>query len=137
MTMAKRVLGALLIAGAIVTLLYWWSYFSGGDVMASHERWYTAFESSFPAADAWMALCMAAAGIGFLTKRGWSQPLGLMAGSALIYLAAIDITFNVENGMYALWASDAAMKFEVFINVTTALLGVWTLFASWPRQPAQ
>ena len=137
MTMAKRVLGALLIVGAIVTGLYWWSYFSGGDVMASHERWYTAFESSFPVADGWMALCMAAAGIGFLTKNSWAQPLGLMAGSALIYLAAMDITFNVENDMYALAATDDAMKFEVFINVTTALLGVWTLLASWPRQPAQ
>jgi hypothetical protein len=130
--MAKRVLGALLIVAAAVTGLYWWSYFSGGDVMASHERWYTAFESSFPAADGWMALCMAAAGFGFLTKRGWAQPLGLMAGSALIYLAAMDITFNVENGMYALAAANSAMQFEVFINATSAFLGVWTLFASWP-----
>lgn len=134
---AKPVLGALLIIGAIVTELYWWSYFSGGDVMASHERWYTAFESSFPAADSWMALCMAAAGLGFATRRSWAQPVGLMAGSALTYLAAMDITFNLENGMYALAATNAAVKFEVFINVATALLGAWTLFASWPRQRAQ
>jgi hypothetical protein len=132
MKVVKRVLGALLIAGAIVTALYWWSYFSGGDVMASHERWYTAFESSFPAADGWMALCMAAAGFGFLTNPDRAQPLGLMAGSALIYLAAMDITFNVENGMYALAASNSAMQFEVFINATSALLGVWTVVASWP-----
>ena len=59
-----------------------------------------------------------------------------MAGSALIYLAAMDITFNVENGMYALATANDAMKVEVFINVTTLLLGVWTLVASWPRQPA-
>jgi hypothetical protein len=132
--MANRVLGALLIVGAIVTGLYWWSYFTGGDVMASHERWYTAFESSFPIADGWMALCMAAAGAGFAMKRGWAAPTGLMAGAALIYLAAMDITFNVENGMYALASANDAMKFEVFINVTTLFLGVWTLAASWPRQ---
>jgi len=137
MTMANRVLGVLLIVGAIVTGLYWWSYFSGGDVMASHERWYTAFESSFPVADDWMALCMAAAGAGFVMQRGWAPPLGLMAGSALIYLAAMDITFNFENGMYATAATNDAMKFEVFINVTTVILGVWTLLASWPRRRAQ
>jgi hypothetical protein len=27
-------------------------------------RWYTAFESSFPVADGWMALCAALAGSG-------------------------------------------------------------------------
>jgi hypothetical protein len=56
-----------------------------------------------------------------------------MAGSALIYLAAMDVTFNVENGMYALAATNDAMKFELFINITTATLGLWTLAASWPR----
>jgi hypothetical protein len=129
----NRVLGILLIVGAIVTGLYWFSYFTGGDVMTTHERWYTAFESSFPAADGWMALCMAAAGVGFIMQRHWASPLGLMAGSALIYLAAMDITFNVENAMYALAASNDAMKFEIFINLTSLILGVWTLIASWPR----
>ncbi len=136
MTMASRVLGVLLIFGAIVAGLYWWSFFTAGDVMATHERWYAAFESSFPAADGWMALCMVSAGAGFLTKRPWASPLGLMAGSALVYLAAMDITFNVENSMYALAATSAAMKFEVFVNVTTLSLGLWTLVASWPRQRA-
>jgi hypothetical protein len=136
-TVANRVLGALLIVGAIVTALYWWSYFTGGDVMATHERWYTAFESSFPVADGWMALCMAAAGASLLMKRGWAAPLGLMAGSALIYLAAMDITFNIENGMYALAGANDAMKFEIFINATTLILGVWTLAASWPRRQSQ
>ncbi len=127
----RRALGATLIVGAIVTALYWWIYFTGGDVMVAHERWYTAFESSFPVADGWMAFCMAAAGAGFVANRTWASPFGLMAGSALIYLAAMDITFNVENGMYALGGD--AMKFEMFINVTSAILGIWTLIVAWPR----
>ncbi len=47
MKLADRVLSALLILGAIVTALYWWSYFTGGDVMVVHDRWYTAFEFEF------------------------------------------------------------------------------------------
>src|SRR5215470_14976806 len=133
--MANRALGVVLILGAVVTVLYWLSYFTGGEVMASHERWYTAFEASFPAADGWMALCMAGAGAGFLTGRSWAAAAGLMAASALIYLAAMDIAFNVENGMYALAEANDAMKFEAFINLTSAALGVWTLLASW-RQSA-
>jgi len=128
-----RILAALLIVGALVTAFYWWSYFTGGDVMVLHERWYTAFESSFPIADGWMALCMLAAGIGLWRGDAWGARAGLLAGSALLYLAAMDITFDVENGMYARAATNDAMKFEVFINVTTVLLGVWTLLASWTR----
>jgi hypothetical protein len=133
MKFATRALSALLILGALVTAFYWWSYFTGGDVMVRHERWYTAFESSFPVADGWMALCMFAAGIGLWRGRSWGARMGLLAGSALIYLAAMDITFDVENGMYALGQTNDAMKFEIFINVSTVILGVWTILVSWPR----
>jgi hypothetical protein len=133
MKIAERVLGTLLIVGALVTGVYWWSYFSGGDVMVLHERWYTAFESSFPVADGWMALCMLVSGIGFALRRSFAAPFGLLAASALIYLAAMDITFDVENGMYVLARTDDAMKFEAFINIATALLGVMTLAVSWAR----
>jgi hypothetical protein len=131
MRTAERILGAVLIVAAAVTAYYWWSYFHGGDVRVIDARWYTAFESSFPVADGWMALCSALAGIGFLTGNRYAAAFGLLAGSAIIYLACMDITFDVENGMYAL-ASDA-MKFEIFINVTCVILGVATLLVSWRR----
>ena len=130
MKIADRIVGVLLLVGAAVTLFYWWSYFSGGEVMVVRERWYTAFESSFPVADCWMAFCMAVAGTGFVLQRPFAASFGLMAGATLLYLAAMDITFDAENGMYARAAANDAMKFEVFINVTTVLLGVVTLTVS-------
>jgi hypothetical protein len=133
MKIIDRVLAVLLIVGAAVTAYYWYSYFTGGDVMVTHERWYTAFESSFPVADGWMALCMAVAGVGLWRGDAWGGRAGLLAGSALIYLAAMDITFDVENHMYALAAVNDAMKFEIFINVTTLALGIWTILAAWRR----
>jgi hypothetical protein len=133
MKIADRILGVLLILGTLVTAAYWWSYFAGGDVMVMRARWYTAFESSFPVADGWMALCMLVSGIGFVLRRRFASPFGLMAGSALLYLAAMDITFDLENGMYALARTKDAMKFEAFINVTTVLLGVMTLALSWVK----
>ena len=132
MKLADRILGALLLVAAVVTAFYWWSYFTGGDVRVVDARWYTAFESSFPVADGWMALCAALAGVGLLLGRPFGPRFGLMAGAAILYLAAMDITFDVENGMYALAANDA-MKFEIFINATCIILGVWTLIASWVR----
>ncbi|HVZ91495.1 MAG TPA: hypothetical protein VG843_07575 [Rhizomicrobium sp.] len=127
----RRALSALLIVGAIVTALYWWSFFAGGEVMASRERWYVAFESSFPVADGWMGLCMLGAGVGLWSGKSWGAKLGLLAGSALVYLAAMDIAFNLENGMYRLAASNAAMQFEIFINASTLALGVWSIALCW------
>src|SRR4051812_10416847 len=102
MKIVERIVGVLLIVGALVAVAYWGSYFTGGDVTVLHSRWYTAFESSFPVADGWMALCMLVSGIGLVLRRNFAAPFGLLAGSALLYLAAMDVTFDVENGMYAL-----------------------------------
>ena len=133
MRLADRILGALLVLSAAVTAFYWWSYFTGGDVMVLHDRWYIAFESSFPVADGWMALCCAVAGVGLIMGRPYGAKFGLMAGASILYLAAMDITFDVENGMYALASANDAMKFEIFINASCVLLGVWTIAACWRR----
>jgi hypothetical protein len=133
MTRADRIVAVLLLIGAALTGWYWWSYFTGGDVMVLRARWYTAFESSFPGADGWMALCMLAAGIGLWRGRGWGARFGLMAGAALLYLAAMDIAFDVENSLYALAATSGAMCFEIFINAASVLLGISALAISWRR----
>ena len=133
MRLAERILGTLLILGAIVTALYWWDFYFGGEVRVSEARWYTAFESSFPVADGWMALCMFAAGIGLWLGRVWGPRIGLMAGATLLYLAAMDITFDVENGLYALAPRSSAMIAEIAINVATVLLGVATLAICWRK----
>jgi hypothetical protein len=137
MKIADRILGALLIVAALITAYYWWNYFAGGgDVMVTNARWYTAFESSFPIADGWLALCALFAGYGFITGWRYTAAFGLMTASAIFYLAAMDITFDIENGMYALTSSNAAMKFEIFINISCIILGVWTLIASWRKYRA-
>jgi hypothetical protein len=66
---------------------------------------------------------------------GWpSAPrFGLLAGSALLYLAAMDITFDVENHLYPLAATSDAMKFEIVINAWSLALGAATVILSWRR----
>jgi hypothetical protein len=126
-----KILAALLILGAVVTVAYWANYFVSGDVRVLSDAWYTAFEDAFPVADAWMALCMLVAGIG-LWRGSWTGALwGLMAGSALLYLASMDITFNVEHGLYALVPRSRPMLTEAWINASALGLGVATLVMSW------
>jgi hypothetical protein len=131
-----RILAALLILSAVVTLLYWINYYSGGDVRVSDGRWYTAYEGSFPVADGWMAVCLFFAGIGLWMGRPWGARFGLLAGSALLYLAAMDITFDVENGLYPLASHSDPMKFEIVINLWSLALGVATVLVSWLRSIA-
>ena len=71
---ARRALGVTLIIGAFVTALYWWSYFNAGDVMASHERWYRAFEDAFPFADGWILAVAQRVGGGFVRLSHDASP---------------------------------------------------------------
>ena len=128
-----KVLASLLILGAVVTLAYWLNFFIAGDVRVLPDYWYSAFEDSFPVADFWMALCMVVAGIGLWRGTQSGALFGLMAGSALIYLAAMDITFNVEHGLYALLPKSGPMLTEASINASSLGLGVATLLMSWRR----
>ena len=127
----KRTLAVLLVLTGIGTLLYWANYFAAGDVRVLPERWYIAFENSFPVADGWMALTAIFAGLGLWRGTPSGARAGLLAGSALIFLAAMDITFNVENGLYRLALSSTPMRFEVAVNIWTLGLGIAATASSW------
>ncbi len=131
-----KILSALLVLDAVVTLAYWLNYFIAGDVRVLPDYWYSAFEDAFPAADGWMALCMLAAGAGLWRGTRSGALFGLMAGSALFYLAAMDITFNIEHGLYALLPRSGPMLTETWINASSLLLGLATLVMSWRRATA-
>jgi len=133
MKRSDRILSALLLLGAAVTIAYWVNYFVAGDVRVVPDLWYSAFEDAFPVADGWMTLCLIGAGIGFWRGRRSAPFFGLMAGSALLYLAAMDITFNVERGLYALLPASGAMVTEAIINAASLALGIATVTACWRR----
>jgi hypothetical protein len=73
------------------------------------------------------------AGIGLWHGTRDGARFGLMAGSALIYLAAMDITFNIEHGLYAMLPGSGAMIAEACINLTSLGLGIAALIMSWRR----
>lgn len=133
MNRSDRILGSLLLLGAAVTIAYWVNYFVAGDVRVVPDLWYSAFEEAFPVADAWMSLCLIGAGIGFWRGKRSAPLFGLMAGSALLYLAALDITFNIERGLYGLLPASRAMVTEAVINVASLALGITTVALCWPR----
>ena len=128
-----RAVAALLLLTAAGTFAFWLAFFAAGDVVRARDTdVYLAFERSFPAADAWMAVASAAAAIGLLGRRAWATAAGVAAGSALVFLGLIDVTFDVEQGMYAQWS--AAVAVEIAINVYCLVVGPFLMLWFWKNR---
>ena len=130
-----RVLGFVAIGVTLLIVAYWAIWYGGGrDLLASsHTREYLAFESAFPAADAWLALTAFIAGVQLLRGRSsaifW---LILTAGSGL-YLGLMDVLFDLENGIYLVSSGGdpVAIGIEIAINTLTFALSFYVLWWAW------
>jgi hypothetical protein len=117
-------LGVLLLVTGVVTVAYWADFFLRGTVHVVEEDWYLRFERAFPVADGFLAVASLVAGVGLLRGEGYGEAFGLVAAGALLFLGLMDVTFNVQNGLFRLLPGSAAMWAEVVINVWSLALGI-------------
>jgi len=117
-------MSTLLILTAIGVVYYWSEFYLRGSVHTVKEDWYIKFERAFPPADIWMAACALAGAIGLLLGQTYGVVFSLLAASSLVFLALMDITFNIQNRLYHLVATLNQMRFELFINLWTLGLGI-------------
>jgi hypothetical protein len=117
-------MSTLLIITSIGVVYYWSDFYLRGSVHTIKEEWYIKFERAFPPADIWMAACALVGAIGLLTGQSYGIMFSLLAASSLIFLALMDITFNIQNKLYRLIATSNQMKFELLINLWTLGLGI-------------
>lgn len=121
-----------LVIFVLGTAIYWVSYFFVPGSQVTNEVWYTRFENAFPAADAWASLVSVLAVVLLLRRDAVKAPFFLAAsGASILFLALMDITFDLENNLYALVATNAAMQTELGINVFTVIAGVLALYCGW------
>lgn len=116
-------LGVLLVVTGVVTVAYWLDFFLRGTVQAVEEEWYLRFERAFPAADGWMAVCSLVAAVGLFTGAGYATVFGLLAAGALVFLGLMDLTFNLQNGLFRLLPHSGQMWVEVVIVAWCLALG--------------
>lgn len=112
---ASRSILTLLWLTAISIVAYWISYFNDGTVHSTAEQCYHVFERNFPAPDGMIALCAIATAIGLPGAREWSIYTGMTAVGGLLFLALIDIAYNLWNDMYA--NMNTGMVLETLINI--------------------
>ncbi|MGA7270395.1 MAG: hypothetical protein WB239_04915, partial [Acidimicrobiia bacterium] len=86
----------LMRVAALFTIGYWTEYFTTGKVRTSEEPAYVEFENAFPLADGYMAVCLLASARLLRQERPGAVPTGIAAGSAMVYLAGMDILYNLQ-----------------------------------------
>ena len=112
---------------------YWVEFFLRKGVQVTQEDWYIKFQRAFPVADMWLAMCAFLGAIGLLTGQGYGLFFSVLAAGSLIYLALMDITFNVQNKLYRLVSTSNEMKVELVGNVGFLAVGVILVVYSWTR----
>jgi len=127
------ILAVLLIITALVTIYYWADFYLRGAVHVIEEDWYIKFEKAFPVADLWgLVVCSLLGAVGLLTEQPYGPFFSLLAAGSMIFLALMDITFNIENNLYPLIATSNQMVFELVIDLWTLVLGISLIAYLWP-----
>lgn len=127
---ADRVHAALMLLAAKLTVAYWVVYFTSGDTRVRQDAVYLGFENAFPLADGWMALCYVLAAIALLRRQPSTVLWGLCAGSAMIFLASLDLLFNIEQGHFSR-ALTAPLFAEFAIVAGCGTFGAVTVWRLW------
>ncbi len=105
-------------------IVLWWAAFFLAfrhDPATSPE--YLAFEGAFPPADlGWLAPLLIVAAWGNLRGFRWGTPLTMMSGAVLVFLGLLDVSFNLQNGIYSRSAADAVLNAS--LNVACLTFGL-------------
>ncbi|HUR14817.1 MAG TPA: hypothetical protein VM097_10040 [Mycobacteriales bacterium] len=125
----RLVIGLLLFAAAF-DVAYWVVWFTHRSLLASStDKAYESFENAFPLADGWLAICCLLAARA-LHRRTSSALLWLLcAGSAGMYLACMDVLYDLENDIW--WEGGGGGLVELGINVLTVAGSVLALVLGW------
>lgn len=123
----------LLWFGALATVAYWvvWFGIDRSWLATADTPAYYTFENAFPIADAWMAATGALGALALQRNRPTALLWMLLAGSSALYLAGMDVLFDLENGIYRAANGVGNVAVELFINVGCFLGGIAIIRFAW------
>ncbi|MHA1971496.1 MAG: hypothetical protein ACTSW1_00805 [Candidatus Hodarchaeales archaeon] len=122
------------LMGASAIIIFWIGWFIGPFKSVSPNdttlyNTYIAFESSFPLPDTWIVISLLASAQGIYKNMNYGKVFAASAGGSLIFLALIDISFNIQHGIYQL------DFLAIVINLISLLGGFILLY--WVYQRTQ
>lgn len=119
--LSVNTISILSIITAAGLVLFWIGFFTIGLAPANPPAGYFVYEHSFPVPDIILAMVLLAGGILNLTGGTYGTTLLVAGGGALVFLGILDISFNLQNGMYRTSVLD--MILNAFINLWCVLFG--------------
>lgn len=91
---------------------------------------YRAFEKSFPIPDlCWITPVLIVSAIGLLLNERFGIFFTIIAGSSLIFLGLLDISYNLQQGGYTTNKMDTI--FNLTINLICVIFGPIFLIVGW------
>ncbi len=128
----------LLWFGSLATVAYWviWFFVDRSWLATADTPAYYTFENAFPLADGWMVVTGALAAIALAGRKPAAVLWMLLAGSASVYLAGMDILFDLENGIYRASTGAANLAVELFINIGCLTGGAAIIAFAWRHRVA-
>lgn len=128
----RRFMIGLLWFGSVATTAYWiiWFGVNRGWLATVDTPSYYAFENAFPLSDAWMAVTGVLAALALHRQRATALLWMPVTGSASVYLAGMDILFDLENGIYT-HGDPGGVGVEIFINVACLAGGAAVIAFAW------
>lgn len=121
--MIEIILAIFQIIGAIGIGGFWIYFFLVENKNPENTEVFLAFERSFPIPDIfWATPALLLAAIGLLAGERYGVFFSIAAGSAILFLGLLDISFNAQNGGYKKSTSDTIMN--LVINLYCVIFGI-------------
>jgi hypothetical protein len=116
-----------IIIGQLITgiglFLFWIAFFTVGLAPEHPPEGYYTFEHAFPLPDICLGIALLAAAYGLSRDKGYGRPLSLACSGGMIFLGLVDFSFNIQNGMYLISATDLIVN--AVINLWCLIFGGW------------
>lgn len=127
--MSDRVHAWLMRIVAVVTIGYWIEFFTSGKVRTSDDQAYVDFERAFVLADTYMAAAFLLAARRLSKGRPEAVGVGIAAGSAMTFLGAMDLLYDLQHRKFADRTPEMAV--EGLIVATSLAFGPFTMLRMW------
>ncbi len=127
---------AIMELGLAAGMVSFWIAFFTTDLISFDDphlkEIYLAFESAFPVPDAYLSIVLTIGGIGLLRKRSYGYFFSLMGGASLIFLGLLDISFNIQHGIYLTGVAEGIMN--ILINLLCFGGGIFLVLIIWKKR---
>jgi hypothetical protein len=122
-------LGAVLLAGGVLMLMYWALYLTGVADLGQSDPVVAGFEAAFLLADTVLGTLLFLAGWMLLKGRPLGPYLMVVAASMSVYLGLLDLVFYSRHGLFS--STSGAGAFELVLVGTCLIAGSVCLRVGW------